>query len=77
MLSTIVTAFINSTYGWAVADQFKKTFDQEESFEDQNGNALKYIRTSVWDLLQSSYLSEAAHDELEEYLEGLDNYLAK
>ena len=32
MLSTIVTAFINSTYGWAVADQFKKTFDELEYY---------------------------------------------
>lgn len=77
MLSTIVTGFINSAHGWAVADQFKTTFDQEESFEEQNVTALHFIHKSIWDLLQCSCFSEEAHDELQEYYDELEDFLAK
>jgi hypothetical protein len=75
--TTITKAFINSHHGWAVADQFESTFEQSESFERQNYNALLYIREAVRDLIDSDVLSDNACDELESYYEDLTNYLAE
>ena len=73
----ITKAFINSHYGWAVADQFADTF-QGESFEEQNSNALDYIRGAVRELVEDSdVLSEEAVDELQSYLDELEIYLSK
>lgn len=73
----ITKAFINSHHGWAVADQFEVTFEQSESFERQNYNALLYIRAVVRDLIDSDVLSDDAADELESYYDDLANYLAE
>ena len=71
---SIVSAFINSKHGWAVAEQFEATFDGE-SFEEQNMNALTYIEQTVRDVFNSDVLNEEANDELEDYLTQLREYL--
>ena len=71
---TIVSAFINSKHGWSVAEQFEATFDGED-FEEQNINALTYIKQAVKDILNSGILDIDANDELEDYLSELRNYL--
>ena len=63
----ITKAFIDSKHGWAVAEQFEVTFEQSESFERQNTNALIYIRDMVKDLLNSKILNDDANDELKSY----------
>ena len=75
-LCNLVRSFINSYHGWAVADQFEDTFNGE-SFEQQNGNALRYIKACVEDIISSNILSEEAQEELIEYREGLVIYLSK
>jgi hypothetical protein len=72
----LVKAVINLHHGWAVADQFEATFEGQ-SFEEQNINALRYIRGVVEDILHSKILSEDAHDEVHVYGENLGDYLAQ
>ena len=72
----LVKAVVNSEHGWAVADQFLSTFNGEV-FEEQNYNALMYIRESVRDVLSSDLLSENAHDELQTYSDNLEDYIAE
>jgi hypothetical protein len=71
---TIVSAFINSKHGWAVSEQFEATFDGED-FEEQNTNALTYIKQAVKDILNSGILDIDANDELEDYFSELKGYL--
>ena len=75
-LVDVVSAVINARHGWAVADQFKDSFEGQ-SFDKQNYNALRYIQAEVKVILQSDLLSEEAQLELEEYKEELDNYLSE
>jgi hypothetical protein len=70
----LVKAVVNLHHGWAVADQFEATFNGE-SFEEQNSNALRYIKGVVEDILHSKILSEDAHDELHTYKENLEDYM--
>ena len=72
----LVKAIINSNHGWAVAGQFEDTFGGEP-FEEQNDNALRYIRETLEQLLSSELLADAAHDELQSYRDDLEDYLAK
>ena len=72
----LVKAVVNSEHGWAVADQFEATFEGA-SFEDQNINALRYIRGVIEDILHSKILNEDAHDELHVYGENLGDYLSE
>ena len=76
-LCAIVKSIINSQHGWAVADQFEDTFEGEEPFEEQNGNALLYIRNSIRGLVESNTFSPQGQEELQEYLDDLEDYLAK
>ena len=71
----LVSAFINSKQGWAVAEQFEDTFTEEESFEEQNGYALSLVAKDCTDLLKSGLLDEDAAYELEAYAERLREYL--
>ena len=75
-LCGLVKSLITSSHGWAVADQFEDTFNGEP-FEDQNANALSYIKDSIQGLISSGLLAEEAHWELIEYREGLVVYLSK
>lgn len=70
----LVKAVVNSEHGWAVADQFEATFNGE-SFEEQNHNALRYIKGVVEDILYSKILNGDAHDELHTYKENLEDYM--
>jgi hypothetical protein len=72
---TIVSAFINSKHGWAVAEQFEATFDGGESFEEQNYNALMYIRDAVRNVIKSDVLSNESEAALEEYMDELEDYI--
>jgi hypothetical protein len=72
---TIVSAFINSKHGWAVAEQFEATFDGGEPFEKQNYNALLYIRDAARDVVKSNVLSNESEAALEEYIDELEDYI--
>jgi uncharacterized membrane protein YukC len=76
MLTTVklVQALINSEHGWAVAGQFEDTFNGK-SFEEQNYNALMYIRETLDKLLNSDLLSEDTQDELQTYRDELEDYI--
>ena len=78
-LTDIVKSFINSKHGWAVADQFESTFSNpsEENFTEKNLSALSYIVDTVEDMVNSNILSENATEELQEYLDKLNNYLSE
>lgn len=75
-LETIIKAIINGEHGWAVAEQFEATFNGE-TFEEQNINALGYIRDCLkYDVMRSGVFNDDAmrlievyYDELVEYLE--------
>jgi hypothetical protein len=75
-IQTLVEAYINSEYGWSVAEQFRDTWNGE-SFEGQNYNALTYIKGSVEALISSDVLSADAKEELIEYRVHLAVYLSK
>jgi len=76
MITTLdlVAAYINSKHGWAVAEQFESTF-QGEDFAEQNFNALMYIKQCVDDILKSELLGEFAEEELQDYKDGLEDYI--
>jgi hypothetical protein len=79
MITTVdflVEGYIQKKQGWAVAEQFLSTFNGE-TFEEQNINALMYIREAVRDILSSNLLSESAHDELQTYCDDLEQYIAE
>ena len=63
-LIELVKGFINSHHGWAVADQFEHSFEGEP-LEEQNSNALVYIKACVEGILSSGLLSEDAQEELQ------------
>jgi hypothetical protein len=75
-LGIIIKAIINGEHGWAVAEQFEVTFNGE-SFEEQNINALGYIRDCLkYEVMRSNVFNDDAmrlikvyYDELVEYLE--------
>jgi hypothetical protein len=74
-LNQIIKAIINSEHGWAVADQFEATFDGQ-SFEEQNSNALRYIRNTMrYNILGNDVFSDEAMNELREYYDKLAEYL--
>lgn len=73
----ITKAFINSHYGWAVAEQFESTFEDSsiQNMEEQNLNALKYIAESVEELIDSNIYNDDVERELKEYLDDLNIFL--
>lgn len=73
--SDVVSAFISKHHGWAVAEQFIDTFENNQSFEDQNENALEYIRETINDLIESCCFTNNVNTELDYYLEELKDYL--
>ena len=77
MITTVdflVEGYIQKKHGWAVAEQFLSTFNGER-FDNQNYNALMYIREAVRDVLSSDILSESAQDELQSYSDELEDYI--
>jgi hypothetical protein len=77
-LNKIIKAIINNEHGWAVADQFEDTFSNNEPFEQQNTNALRYIRNVIrYDILGNNVFSDEAMNELREYYDKLAEYLVE
>ena len=74
-IDTLVTAYINSTHGWAVSEQFEATFSGGESFEEQNHNALRFIHQCVKDIVDSGLFANEVIDELDDYSIELSKYL--
>lgn len=77
LLSEIVDAVIHSRHGWAVTGQFRDTFVNEEPFEEQNYNALIYIKEELERLIYADYF-DADNSEVRElvaYYENLREYL--
>ena len=73
--SELVKSVVNSEHGWAVAEQFEKTYNNEEKFEEANFNALRYIKGVIDDILYSKLLNADAHNELYEYRCELEEYM--
>lgn len=71
----IIGAIIESQHGWAVRDQFIDTWHSGD-FENQNLNALRYIKNTIDDLANSGIFSEEVEMDLVGYLIGLKEYLA-
>lgn len=81
-IETIAEALIYKQHGWAVAEQFETTWNDPivSTFEEQNDTALEYIYTTISELIESDLLEEDAADELQEYLDKMDdamNYITK
>ena len=75
ILQQLISGYIDSKQGWAIAEQFDSTFSNAQDFEKQNRNALIRIYSSVNELLSSDFLSEDAYDELQAYKDDLNEYL--
>jgi hypothetical protein len=73
-LQELVSSYIQTKRGWAVAGQFEATFD-DEAFEEQNYNALIYIREDVTHLLRSGVFNQDSQNILQVYVEELHQYL--
>lgn len=75
----IANAVIYKRHGWAVADQFDDTiYDySRDNLAEQNLNALSYILDELKDLCSgNSYtFTEDALEELEPYMEALEEYI--
>jgi len=73
-IQSIAEAVVYKQHGWAVADQFVSTWENptRSEFGACNENALEYIRKTIGGLLTSGILEEDAMDELEEYLEAME-----
>jgi hypothetical protein len=74
-LETIIKAIINGEHGWAVAEQFEDSFNGE-SFEEQNINALEYIKNCLkYNVMRSNVFNDNAMEEIKEYYDKLVEYL--
>lgn len=73
---TLVAGLMMMTHGHAVAEQFEATYSSDESFDDQNLNALRKIQATGIELLNSNILNVEENDELENYIVDLNEYLA-
>jgi len=76
-IQVIAEALIYREHGWAVAEQFTTTWDDRDvvTFGEQNETALGYIYGTISELIESNSLNEDAIDELEEYLDKMDDAL--
>ena len=74
-IEEIIGAIIESQHGWAVRDQFIDTWHNGD-FENQNLNALNYIKNTINDLANSDIFSEEVEMDLVGYVIRLKEYLA-
>ena len=74
-VETVIKGIIESQHGWAVKEQFIDTWNGGD-FENQNLNALNYIKHTINDLANSGIFSEEVEMDLVGYLIGLKEYLA-
>lgn len=72
---SIISAIIHAKNGWAVAEQFEDTWQQDEPFEEQNGNALRLIESACAELLETGVLAEKPYYQVVAYLHELRQYL--
>jgi hypothetical protein len=75
LLQQLISGYINSENGWAIAEQFDATFSNAQDFEKQNHNALTHIYQSINELLRSDFFNEDVYDELQSYQDDLKEYL--
>jgi hypothetical protein len=73
-IETLTEAYIASKHGWAVAEQFRDTFDGQ-SFDEQNTIALSHILESVDSILDSDILNESCQEQLQNYVDNLKEYI--
>ena len=76
-LQELIFTAISGYHGSAIAEQFNCTFDESEAFEDQNGNAIRYIHGFCTRLVDSCLLQDEYEDELRDYLGRIEEYLIK
>lgn len=69
-----VSHIINGEHGWAVADQFDKTFEGNQ-FNKCNYNALLYIRNTLDDIINDEIFNYDLIEELQEYRDNLEDYI--
>jgi len=81
-IQLIAEAIIYKKHGWEVAKQFEITWYNRGvvTFGEQNEIALNHIYEILSELIESDLLDQNAIDELEEYLDKMDDamdYLTK
>lgn len=69
----VIKAFINSHHGWAVADQFVDSWEDND-FTSQNPNALELIEESLTALLEAGIFVPMVEEEIEAYLDQLRDW---
>jgi len=74
-LCLLLKSFLSSQFTPSVADQFMKTFNGEENFGDQNFKYLLIIRDSLRNILEANLLSDLANQDLEFYLDDLEDFI--
>lgn len=76
-LIKILSLAFNSTWeGRGISDQLTCTFEGNESFDDQNRNALEYVLNFINEILKAELFSAYHTSEIEEYRDRLAEYLA-
>ena len=75
-LIKVLSAIIESKDGSVVADQFEATFydSTASNFDEQNPNALKYIRETLTEVKYAECFTEDVINQINEYLEDLNKY---
>jgi hypothetical protein len=71
-----IKAIVTAQHGWAVADQFESTFDNPSpsNFNEKNQDSLDLIKETISDIISSNILNYEIEDELNYYLDCLENY---
>lgn len=75
-LQDLLLSYIEANQGTSVANQFEDTWDNE-NFEDQNFQALLAIKRTLYKVSKANLLSDHSQQDLDEYLLGLAEYIAK
>ena len=73
-MKELLKNIIESKYGWAIAEQFEDVFINGDDLENQNSNALLYIKDCIseldWDIF-----SDQSQMEINDIYEQLDEFL--
>ena len=75
VITPVMGALIKADHGWSVQEQFIDTFLHCESFEDQNSNALEYIKDTIDEALNNDFFRDECNEMLHEYNETVGAYL--
>lgn len=77
-LQKLVSSLIYAEHGWAVRDQFEASYEDAETMEEQNSNALAYVSETISELLISDLLAHSYEvEELRQYHKRLEGYLSQ